>query len=123
MNEITRRLLATEDDQWVASEGYVIIWETMVFPEQPWKEKRSYAWGPGPPGNSRDTRGGWTSMRHAHVYSSYQEAVAAVPSLIAEAHSGKPPESAIRILRVRIQQPVIVLEDIPCDVLQKLAEL
>jgi hypothetical protein len=123
MSEITRRLLATEDDQWVASEGYVIIWETTTAPGKPWMKQRSYVWGPGPPGNSRDTRGGWTSMRHAHMYSDYGDAVAAVPSLIAGAHSGRPAPSAIRIVKVRIRQPVIVLDDLPADVLQRLAEV
>jgi len=123
MSEITRRLLATEDDQWVASDGFVLIWELMAFPEQAWRKKKSYVWGPGPPGNPRDSRGGWTSMRHAHVYPTYNAAVADVPSLIAEAHSGRPSLADVRVLKVRIQQPVIIMEDLPCDVLQRMAEL
>lgn len=119
MNEITKRGLAVSDDEWVDAEGYIICWHQIAYPGEKWAKPVTYFLGQGPPGGSW---GGWESVRHAHVYPSHQAAAAAVPAMLAGPHHNAGPGD-VRIVKVRIQQPVTVLDDMPYDILQKLAEL
>lgn len=137
MHEMTARLLAKEDDRWDNVTGYVIIWENAVhepaFHEPAFLDKqnvrwqdepRSYVWGPGPvPENRANSRGGWTSMRHAQVFPDFRAAMREVPVLKGMSVNGCHDDRQIRIVKVRIQKPVVVLEDHAVDLLQKLAEL
>jgi len=119
LHEITRRGLAYSDDEWVAAVGFIICWGTIAYPKKMWAKPVTYFWGEGPPGG---TWGGWESARHAYVYSSYQDASGGVVQLL----KNEPPSfpnSDIRIVKVRIQQPVVVLDDMPYDVLQRMAEV
>lgn len=131
LHEITRRGLAKSDDEWVAAEGFIICWGTTAFPRK-WAKPVTYFWGQGPPGGPW---GGWESARHAYVYSSYQNASGGVVQLLKneppvfletsflDRFARGIPDSDIRIVKVRIQQPVVVLDDMPYDVLQRMAEV
>jgi len=123
MNEITRRGLAKSDDEWVEAEGYIICWEQQAYPDKAWAVAVTYFWGNGPPGG---TWGGWESARHAHVFPSYATASAGVSRIRGDYDRFgiyKFEDSDARIVRVRIQRPVVVLDDMPYDILQKLANL
>lgn len=106
------QMLNKQDNHWVPAEGYVLVWEAKKVKHQ--SHAQVYVWGA--------SRGGWASMAHAHVYSTYNDAVADVQALIGDA-ADRPTRAQIRVVKVQIRHPVTIQEVLPCDVLQRLAQL
>jgi hypothetical protein len=122
LNPITKKALSNDQD-WIEGEGYIIIWEeTHGIGDNTFTGHYIYGGGINGAGE-----GGWKTARYATIYPSYSAATSALhhhqDSRPRAGHNIPVDPRLIRIVKVRLRKPVEVLEDLPADLLEELANL
>ena len=120
MHDITKNALR-QDLSWDSREGFIVVWSMMATRGARAGESTSYIWGRGP-SPAATKLDGWSTAKHAVIYPTYAEAPAQITAII-DGHDnfwsyGK---EDIRVVKIRVQPPVVVLDDMPADLLQHLA--
>jgi hypothetical protein len=121
IHDITKQALAG-DLNWVPGEGFIVVWKMIATRGARAGEPVSYVWGYGPCSKAKK-KSGWGSAKDGEVYATYAEAAAQLPLILDHDPFWDFSERDVRIVKVRIQRPVVILDDMPADLLQRLAEI
>jgi len=141
IHDITKQAL-TDDLNWEPREGFIVVWSMIDHGRGvAWIDQPSYyVWGMGlwqalpqmrmrggsapRPSSTASKPAGWSTAKHAIIYSTYAEAAAQSQAIVAASDPAcSVDERNIRVVKVRTRPPVEILDDMPVGLLQRLAEI
>jgi len=101
IHDITKQAL-TDDLNWEPREGFIVVWSMIDYALRATDDQPSYyVWGMGP-SSTASKPAGWSTAKHAIIYSTYAEAAAQSRAIVAAYGA---------------------FDDMPVGLLQRLAEI
>jgi len=118
ITDITK-LALEEDFKWKSSEGFIVVWSMVPTTGFQAGKRVAYVWGYGP----CKKYAGWTSVQHAAIFPTYSAAAAQLPAIMDHDTHWNYTETDVRVVQVQVRPPVVILADMPANILQVMAEL